>query len=282
MKVISTVSELTHFLETCLGSQTLGFVPTMGALHPGHLSLVQKALLQNDLVLCSIFVNPTQFNNSEDLEKYPNRIQEDLSALEEAGCHAVFTPSKSEIYPKNFTPKKYDFGLLEKVMEGENRPGHFDGVAAVVSRLFDLVKPEKAYFGEKDLQQLTIIKSLVQQDCLNLELVACPILREPDGLAMSSRNLLLLPEDRTAAARIYSRLLHVKTLASKRSVAEIKKWVNQTFEDDPDLTLEYFEVVNTVDLQPSGKGSDHKKHVACIACFAGSIRLIDNLFIEIN
>jgi pantoate--beta-alanine ligase len=282
MKVISTVSELTHFLETCLGSQTLGFVPTMGALHPGHLSLVKKALLQNDLVLCSIFVNPIQFNNPEDLEKYPNRIQEDLSALEEAGCHAVFTPNKSEIYPKNFTPKKYDFGLLGKVMEGKNRPGHFDGVAAVVSRLFDLVKPEKAYFGEKDFQQLAVIKSLVQQDCLSLELVACPILREHDGLAMSSRNLLLQPEERTAAARIYSRLLHVKTLASKRSVTEIKKWVNQTFESDPDLTLEYFEVVNTIDLQPSGKGSDHKEHIACIACFAGSIRLIDNLFIEIN
>ncbi|MDG1850062.1 MAG: pantoate--beta-alanine ligase [Flavobacteriales bacterium] len=282
MKIISTVSDLSLFLNANSKSRNLGFVPTMGALHLGHLSLIQKALEQNDLVLCSIFVNPTQFNNSEDLEQYPDRIQEDLKALEEAGCHAVFTPIESEIYPKDYVSKQYDFGLLDKVMEGENRPGHFEGVAAVVSRLFELVKPQKAYFGEKDFQQLTIIKSLVQQERLNLEIVACPILRESDGLAMSSRNLLLQPKAREAAARIYKRLLRVKRLASNQPIPEVKKWITQAFDEDPDLTLEYFEIVNTADLQRSASWSDHKDHIACIACYADAIRLIDNLFIEIN
>lgn len=282
MKIISTVSDLSLFLKTNTKARSLGFVPTMGALHPGHLSLVEMALGQNSLVLCSIFVNPTQFNNSNDLEQYPDRIQEDLKALEEAGCHAVFTPNASEIYPKSYVPKTYDFGRLDQVMEGKNRPGHFDGVAAVVSRLFDLVKPQKAYFGEKDFQQLSIIKSLVQQDGLSLEIVACPIMREPDGLAMSSRNLLLQPKARKAATRIYQRLLQAKQLAASNSVFEVKKWVEDIFDQDSDLRLEYIEIVDASTLEESLNWSDHKKIVACIACYAGSIRLIDNLFIEIN
>jgi pantoate--beta-alanine ligase len=282
MKIISTVSDLSLFLKANTKGQSLGFVPTMGALHPGHLSLIEKALEQNGLVLCSIFVNPTQFNNSDDLEQYPDRIQEDLKALEKAGCHAVFTPTTAEIYPKDYATKKYDFGLLDKVMEGKNRPGHFEGVAGVVSRLFDIVKPQKAYFGEKDFQQLAIIKSMVKQEQLKLEIVACPILREADGLAMSSRNLLLQPKSRIAAARIYERLLQVKKLAPKESVAQVKAWVERAFEEDNELNLEYFEIVSQSDLQASSCWSEHKEHIACIACYAGSIRLIDNLFLEIN
>ena len=182
MEIISTVADLGKLLSKIPKNKTLGFVPTMGALHQGHLNLVQQAIVENEICLCSIFVNPTQFNSTEDLDKYPNQIETDLKLLKSIGCNIVFTPTKSEIYPSGFKSKKYNFGKLDKVMEGANRPGHFEGVAMVVSRLFDLIKPQRAYFGEKDFQQLAIIKSLTEQDQLPIKIVPCPISRETDGL----------------------------------------------------------------------------------------------------
>jgi pantoate--beta-alanine ligase len=282
MKIISRVSELEIFLSKTSKDKSLGFVPTMGALHPGHISLVEKAISQNDISLCSIFVNPAQFNDTGDLDKYPNQLDADLKLLEKTGCDIVFTPSKTEIYPEGFTAKSYDFGNLDKVMEGETRPGHFEGVALVVSRLFDIVQPQKAYFGEKDFQQLAIIRLLASQNYKNIEIVPCPILREADGLAMSSRNLLLDEKYRSAAPRIHKRLLHVKKHANTKSVSELKQWIVQEFKQDPDLKLEYFEISDADGLQSSTQWSDHQVHIACIACFAGSVRLIDNILLELN
>ena len=282
MKIISTVANLKKLLRKTDKNKTLGFVPTMGALHQGHINLVKQAISENDISLCSIFVNPTQFNNKEDLEKYPNQIEADLKLLESVGCTIVFTPTKSEIYPSNFKSKKYDFGSLDKVMEGINRPGHFEGVAMIVSRLFDLVRPQKAYFGEKDFQQLVIIKSLVMQDQLPIKIVDCPISRESDGLAMSSRNLRLEDRYRKASPRIYQRLLAIQNHLNHKSVAEIKQWMCNEYEADKDLKLEYFEISNSKTLKKSVNWTDSKEHIACIAIYAGKIRLIDNILLKIN
>lgn len=282
MKIISTVANLKKLLRKTPKNKTLGFVPTMGALHQGHINLVKQAISENDISLCSIFVNPTQFNNKEDLEKYPNQIEADLKLLKSAGCAIVFTPSKSEIYPSNFKSKKYDFDSLDKVMEGFNRPGHFEGVAMIVSRLFDLVRPQKAYFGEKDFQQLVIIKSLVKQDQLPIKILACPISRESDGLAMSSRNLRLEDRYRKASPRIYQRLLAIQNHLNHKSVAEIKQWMCNEYEADKDLKLEYFEISNSKTLKKSVNWTDSEQHIACIAIYAGKIRLIDNILLKIN
>jgi len=282
MKIISSVSELEIFLSKASKDKSLGFVPTMGALHQGHISLVEKAISQNDMSLCSIFVNPTQFNDAKDLEKYPNQLDADLTLLEKTGCDVVFTPSKTEIYPEGFAGKSYDFGNLDKVMEGETRPGHFEGVALVVSRLFDIIQPQKAYFGEKDFQQLAIIRSLASQKYKRIEIIPCPILREVDGLAMSSRNMLLDENYRSAAPRVYQRLLHVKKQAHTKSISELKQWIAQEFKQDPDLKLEYFEISDPNRLQKSTQWSDYEVHIACIAVFAGSVRLIDNILLEMN
>lgn len=282
MKIISTVAHLEKLLREIQKNQSIGFVPTMGALHEGHLSLVDKALKQTDVCVCSIFVNPTQFNNLEDLNNYPNRLVEDLNLLEEKGCDIVFTPTKEDVYPKGFQVEKYNFGNLDKVMEGANRPGHFEGVAMVVSRLFDIVQPQKAYFGEKDYQQLAIIRSLVKQDGRPIQIISCPIAREPDGLAMSSRNLRLENRYREAAPRIYELLAKIPKLQKSQSIERVTEWVNKTFEADSELELEYFEISHADSLEKSIKWSDSQKHIACIAVYAGAIRLIDNILVEIN
>lgn len=282
MEIISTVADLEKLLSKIPKNKTLGFVPTMGALHQGHINLVKQAISENHISLCSIFVNPTQFNNKEDLEKYPNQIEADLKLLESVGCAIVFTPTKSEIYPSNFKSKKYNFGSLDKVMEGLNRPGHFEGIAMVVSRLFDLVRPQKAYFGEKDFQQLAIIKSLVKQDQLPIQILACPIERESDGLAMSSRNIRLEDHYRKASPRIYQRLLALQSNLNHKSVAEIKQWMYKEYEADKDLKLEYFEIANSKTLEKSVHWTDSQEHIACIAIYAGKIRLIDNILLKIN
>ena len=282
MKIISSVYELTVFLSNHSKKDALGFIPTMGALHKGHASLVKKSLTQNDLSLCSIFVNPTQFNNNADLKSYPNRLEEDLKLLNEIGCDLVFTPSIVEIYPDGLPHKEYDFGQLDKVMEGVNRPGHFNGVAMVVSRLFEIIQPQKAYFGEKDFQQLAIIKSLAAQKFKNIEIIPCSTLREKDGLAMSSRNLLLNKRYRAAAPRIYQRLLSVQKRAKNTTVSELRAWVVNSFEKDEDLVLEYFEIADAKSLKKSAYWSDFPKHIACLAVFAGTTRLIDNILLEIN
>ena len=282
MKVISSVHQLSIFLANREKKGSLGVVPTMGALHEGHASLIKKSLNQNALSVCSIFVNPTQFNNKTDFKNYPNSLDKDLKLLREIGCDVVFTPSIEDIYPGGFPSKVFDFGLLDKVMEGARRPGHFNGVALVVSRLFEIIKPQRAYFGEKDFQQLAIIKSLAAQKFKGIEIIPCSTLREKDGLAMSSRNLLLNKRYRAAAPRIYQRLLAVQGRAKNNSVSELRSWVESLFKKDVDLVLEYFEISSAKSLKKSDNWHDFPKHVACIAVFAGTTRLIDNILLEIN
>ena len=282
MRIIPTVRGLSDLLLKSIKNRTLGFVPTMGALHSGHLSLIKKSCSENDFTICSIFVNPTQFNNTQDLKKYPSQLDADLALLEESGCDFVFTPSLEEIYPENYQPKTYSFGLLENVMEAVNRPGHFNGVAMVVSRLFSIVKPQKAYFGEKDFQQLAIVKSMVIQDQIPVQIISCPIVREPSGLAMSSRNARLTEHQRRASSRIYSRLCEVLKMQPDYTIAEIKNWVLQEFKEDSDLELEYFEISDPNTLTPSLNWSSSATHIACIAIFVGEVRLIDNILLSID
>ena len=282
MKVISSVYQLTVFLANHPKKGSLGFIPTMGALHEGHTSLIKKSLSQNALSICSIFVNPSQFNNKKDFQNYPNRLDKDLNLLRKIGCDVVFTPSKEAIYQNGVPSKEFDFGLLDKVMEGASRPGHFNGVAMVISRLFEIIKPQRAYFGEKDFQQLAIIKSLTAQKFKSVEIISCDTLREKDGLAMSSRNLLLDKRYRAAAPRIYQRLLAVQGRAKNVSVSELRSRVENAFKKDEDLVLEYFEIADAKSLKKSDNWSDFPEHVACIAVFAGTTRLIDNILLEIN
>ena len=282
MKVISSVYQLTIFLANHPRKGSIGFVPTMGALHEGHASLIKKSLGQNAISICSIFVNPTQFNNKTDFKNYPNKLNKDIKLLRAIGCDVAFTPSKEAIYPDGFTSNELDFGSLDKVMEGESRPGHFNGVAMVVSRLFEIIKPKKAYFGEKDFQQLAIIKSLTAQKFKGIEIVPCSTFREKDGLAMSSRNLLLNKRYRAAAPRIYQRLLAIQDRAKNSSISELRSWIENVFKKDEDLVLEYFEIADAKSLEKSYQWSDFPEHVACVAVFAGTTRLIDNILLEIN
>ncbi len=282
MKIVSTIYDLEIELNKFSKSKTLGFIPTMGALHQGHITLVQKSIVENDFTICSIFVNPTQFNNIEDLEKYPNQLGSDFNLLKEVGCDYVFTPSTEEIYPPNFNNKNFEFGALDKVMEGTNRPGHFNGVAMVISRLFELIMPQKAYFGEKDFQQLVIVQSLVKQANLVTQIVPCATAREKSGLAMSSRNSRLNIQQNLSAPRIYERLLEVSKRSSVNSIAEIKCWIENAFQNDKDLRLEYFEISHPDSLQPSENWENSNTHIACIAVFAGEVRLIDNILLKIN
>lgn len=282
MKIVSTIYDLEIVLNKFSKSKTLGFVPTMGALHQGHITLVQKSIAENDFTICSIFVNPTQFNNIEDLEKYPNQLDSDFNLLKEVGCDYVFTPLKEEIYPPNFINKNFEFGALDKVMEGTNRPGHFNGVAMVISRLFELIMPQKAYFGEKDFQQLAIVQSLVKQANLVTLIVPCATAREKSGLAMSSRNSRLNIQQNLSASRIYERLLEVSKRSSVNSISEIKCWIENAFQNDKDLRLEYFEISDPATLQPSENWKNSNSHIACIAVFAGEVRLIDNILLKIN
>jgi pantoate--beta-alanine ligase len=254
----------------------IGFVPTMGALHQGHLSLVEQAGQECGFVVASIFVNPTQFNDPNDLANYPRTLEADLKMLETQGCDIVFVPTVETMYPEPDN-RIFAFGELETVMEGKFRPGHFNGVAQVVSKLFDLVNPDKAFFGQKDFQQLAIIKAMVKQLNLPVEIVPCAIVREPDGLAMSSRNKLLLPEYRKCAPQIYRILSEAKNLAKSHSVAEVKNFVYQEIEQTNLLKLEYFELVEELSLKAIQSWDESGIKVGCIAVFAGKVRLIDNL-----
>ncbi len=258
---------------------TVGLVPTMGALHPGHLSLIKRAVSENETVVVTIFVNPTQFNDKTDLKRYPRNLEADLKLLENAGCSIIFAPDTSEIYPEPDT-RTFDFGILDKVMEGKHRKGHFNGVAQIVSILFELINPGKAYFGLKDFQQLVIIKKLTGMLNLQTEIIPCPIIREPNGLAMSSRNELLTAEERDNASLIYNTLREANNLTGKKSVKELINWVINTINSNPFLTVDYFEIVNDKDLQPVDSWEADCKKVACIAVYCGKIRLIDNYFLN--
>lgn len=278
MHIFNTISETQQYLKTHQkAGKTIGFVPTMGALHAGHISLIERAKAENDLAVCSIFVNPTQFNNPEDLKKYPRTLEKDCEMLLPAGCDVVFAPSAEEMYP-SLPQLKMDFGTLETVMEGKFRPGHFNGVGIVVSKLFNVVKPEKAYFGLKDLQQVAVIRRMVQDLSFDLEIIPCPTLRENDGLAMSSRNTRLSPEARALAPQIYKVLnLAKEKLQAGASVSEMQTAVNEHFASFPDFELEYFEAANFDTLLPIEARIADGKTALCVAAFLGGVRLIDNI-----
>ena len=277
MRVVKTVGELQAIVnEQKQAGNRIGFVPTMGALHNGHLSLVEQASRQSSFVVVSIFVNPTQFNNATDLEKYPRTLDQDVALLETTPCHLVFAPSVDEIYPEPDT-RVFDFGVIDKVMEGLHRPGHFNGVAQVVSRLFDIVKPQVAFFGQKDFQQLAIIAAMVKQLNLQVEIFPCPIVREADGLAMSSRNMLLDEIQRKNVPVIAQSLLESCNFANSQTVNEVIEYVTNRVNKMPGLQVEYFDIVDGVTLQAIDKWDESDYIVGCIAVFAGKIRLIDNI-----
>jgi pantoate--beta-alanine ligase len=278
--VVEKISDLKTMLQGFRDeSKSIGFVPTMGALHKGHVSLVERSVAVNDITVVSIFVNPTQFNDKNDLKNYPRMPEKDIAMLEVAGVDVVFMPTESEIYPEPDT-RVFDFGMLDKVMEGKFRPGHFNGVAQVVSKLFDIVEPHRAYFGQKDYQQLAIIRAMVRMLGYRIEIVGCPIVREPDGLAMSSRNLLLAPEHRKSAPLIYQTLAEARNKTNELSVKEMIDWVVNSINSDPNLKVEYFELADADSLQPV-QGWDHPNGiVGCIAVWAGNIRLIDNMMFK--
>lgn len=277
MQVIKNISDLRTILGRVRSEgKSIGFVPTMGALHDGHLSLVDIAGSQTQFVVVSIFVNPTQFNDKGDLERYPRDLQRDVQLLSTTECQLVFAPEVNEIYPEPDT-RQFNFGMLEQVMEGKFRPGHFNGVAQVVSKLFAIVEPDKAFFGQKDFQQLAIIREMVEKLSLPVEIVSCPIVREPDGLAMSSRNMLLTPEQRANATHISATLFEAVNKKEQLSVEELCSWVVNRINRNDYLQTEYFEIVDSVTLQPVKSWTDGGRKVGCIAVHCGKIRLIDNI-----
>jgi pantoate--beta-alanine ligase len=257
----------------------IGFVPTMGALHQGHLSLIDASKQQTDFTMASIFVNPEQFNDKHDYEKYPRVIDDDLQKLENTGCDGVFIPSYDEIYSGEELTG-YGLGNLESIMEGAYRPGHFQGVAMVVDRLFNIIQPSVAYFGEKDFQQLQVIKHIVNTLNHDVKIVACPIIRENDGLAMSSRNLHLSKEQRKVAPEIYKALIKAEQNADKLTIPELKNLVVNQVNQNPLLHVEYFEIVNEDNMQIMQQWKEGKNMRGCIAVVTGDIRLIDNIKIS--
>lgn len=277
MLVFAKIKSVQQKIESLKKGTTVGFVPTMGALHQGHLSLIQQAKKENDLVVVSIFVNPTQFDKTEDLINYPKTIDTDLSLLKTVFCDVVFTPSANEVYANNVQSKLFNFDGLEHQMEGKHRNGHFDGVGTIVKRLFEIATPTKAYFGEKDFQQLQIIKKMVEKNQLPVEIIGCPIYREKDGLAMSSRNERLTKKHRTVSPFIYKTLKQAKIEFGTKNALEVTKWVESEFKKQPLLELEYFEIADEDHLQPIKNKSEKQKYRAFIAVFAGKIRLIDNI-----
>ena len=266
-------------LRRALGSRDrsgIGFVPTMGALHAGHRSLVERARRECATVVVSVFVNPTQFNDKTDLKNYPRTPEADLRLLEEVGADYVFMPSVEEVYPEPDT-RTFDFGMIDKVMEGATRPGHFNGVAQVVSRLFDLVKPAKAYFGEKDFQQIAVIREMVRQLRIPVEIIPCPIVRGEDGLALSSRNTLLDTDHRTAAPYIYKVLKAAVEKSHQTTPDQLAAWVTAQVESNPLLKVIYFQVVDAATMQQVRTWEESPVIQGCIAVQAGDIRLIDNI-----
>lgn len=278
MRIFYTKTALKAYLdgEKDKGKQ-IGFIPTMGALHNGHLSLLKKCKEENEISVVSIFVNPTQFNKQEDLVNYPKTLEEDATLLEIAKCDAVFAPSVKEIYPENITAISFDFDGLEHEMEGKFRSGHFDGVGTVVKRLFEIIEPNNAYFGQKDFQQLQIVKKMTQLQQLPVKIKGCEIHREKDGLAMSSRNTRLTVAQRNAAPFIFETLKKTQIKFETENVNSIQKWVEKEFKKQALLSLEYFTIADEQTLKTVSKKERKLKYRAFIAVFAGEIRLIDNI-----
>lgn len=278
MRIISNVEELRAEIKAIKNAgKSVGFVPTMGALHAGHKSLVEKSVSENDYNVVSIFVNPTQFNNAADLEKYPRNLEQDAAMLEKIGCDLIFAPEAKDIYSDNElnTCFEFDFHGLDRVMEGKFRPGHFNGVVQIVSKLFYLVQPDKAYFGEKDFQQLAIIHHMVETLNMDVEIVDCPIVREASGLAMSSRNERLSEQQRKIAVEISKVLFESRNFAAQLSPLELTNWVVDNVNEVEGLDVEYYEIVNSVNLQTAQSWAEPT--VGCIAVFCGDVRLIDNI-----
>ena len=282
MKILYTIAELQRIvLSAKAEGKRVGLVPTMGALHEGHVSLVELCVRENDICVVSDFVNPTQFNDTNDLTNYPRTPEEDEKLLEKAGCHYVFMPSVEEMYPKPDT-RVFHFGSLETVMEGSFRPGHFNGVAQIVSKLFYAALPDRAYFGQKDFQQLAIIRDMTKQLNLIIEIIACPIIREADGLAMSSRNRRLTQKEREKAPEIAQYLSKSLNFVSNKSVEETLEYIKTSFSLDSIFKLDYFEIVDGHTLQPVADWKDSNYIVGCIAVCCGPIRLIDNIVYKQN
>lgn len=277
MKIVNSIKELRLQLdEDKQKGKKVGLVPTMGALHAGHISLVKRCVAENDVCVVSIFVNPTQFNNPNDLLTYPRTLDEDCQLLESSGCTYVFAPSVEEMYPEPDN-RVFDFGTVAQVMEGARRPGHFNGVAQIVSKLFYAVKPDVSYFGEKDFQQIAVIRAMVKQLGIPVEIVDCPIQRESDGLALSSRNTRLTPEQRQKAPVIARTLKESITFVPEKSVQQVIDYVVSTLNNVPDMNVEYFEIVDGNTLESISNWSDTTYPVGCITVYCGEVRLIDNV-----
>ena len=277
MNTYKTKKSLRSALAEDIGKNLqIGFVPTMGALHNGHLSLLKQCCAENDISIASIYVNPTQFNDSRDFQNYPRNFQNDMALLEKNGCDILFLPDDKEMYPEP-DARQFNFGAMGSVMEGKYRPGHFNGVAQIVTKLFDAVNPHRAYFGRKDFQQLAIIRKLTKNYNYPVEIVECPTIRESDGLAMSSRNTLLTPDQRRAAPVIYQTLCKVCEMKDQNNIDTIQTFVEKSINSNPFLQLEYFQIVDTFTLDSLTRLTPEIPTTACIAVFAGNVRLIDNI-----
>lgn len=277
MRVVKTILELKSLISGYKQeNKTVGLVPTMGALHAGHKSLVDRARKENDIVVVSVFVNPTQFNNKQDLATYPRTEERDCALLEAAGCDVVFMPAVEEVYPEPDN-RQFDLGAVAEVMEGAHRPGHFNGVAQIVSKLFGFVEPDRAYFGEKDFQQIAVIRKMVQLEGFKLQIVACPIKREDDGLALSSRNVRLTAEQRQLAPNIYRVLKESCNFAKSHTVAETEKFVVDSLNALPQMEVEYYSIVDALTMRPVSDWADADSITGCITVYCGEVRLIDNI-----
>jgi pantoate--beta-alanine ligase len=278
MHIFKNKADLTSFLSAYKNNNSaIGFVPTMGALHKGHLSLLEKSVQENDITIISIFVNPTQFNNPEDLEKYPRTLDADVEKIKTVSDSIlVFAPSVHEMYDGNTTSAHFSFDGLEHQMEGSHRPGHFDGVGTIVKKLFEITTPTNAYFGEKDFQQLQIVKKMVEKEGMPINVIGCPISREVSGLAMSSRNERLSAEDKVKAAFVYKTLQEARQLFANESIASVKKYVYDAFLTHPEFSMDYFEITAEDDLVPANT-KENKPYRGFIAVFLSNVRLIDNI-----
>jgi pantoate--beta-alanine ligase len=282
MEIFKEISPLKAFLKQArMDGKSLGLVPTMGALHKGHLSLLEASKAENDISICSIYVNPTQFNNPQDLIKYPRTYDGDLAMLQKVGCNVLFSPTNSEMYPDPAL-MKLDFGPLDKVMEGHFRPGHFSGVALVVAKLFNIVEPDKVYFGQKDWQQFTIIKRMVEEMKFNLLLRSVSTTRESDGLALSSRNLRLKENDRKKASTLYKALNQAKEelIEKQTPFSKVSQEIKEMVEEQQGIQLEYFELADSENLKLIADVEEADQPILCIAAFVGDVRLIDNMLLK--
>lgn len=277
MERVTTVAALRQLIDVAKAAgKSVGLVPTMGALHAGHVSLVKRCVAENDVTVVSVFVNPTQFNDKRDLELYPRTPDADCALLESVGCTYVFTPSVEEVYPEPDT-RVFDLGAVAEVMEGRFRPGHFNGVAQIVSKLFAMVMPDRAYFGEKDFQQIAVIRAMTKQLGFGIEIVACPIVREADGLALSSRNARLTLEERRNAPKIADALFKSRTFAQSHTVEETIRYVVDAVNAVPGMRVEYYEIVDGYTLQPVTEWQQSDFIAGCITVYNGDVRLIDNI-----